>query len=91
MAGTLTDALGGRFASRVNGHPAAAAATVPTDGRAAALRDAIGEAAFGEPALEDPRAALERARAEAADAIADAEGETRRERVLPGPAGTPGT
>ena len=34
--------------------------------------------AFGDTALEDPAAALQRARDEAADAVADAEGETRR-------------
>jgi len=39
---------------------------------------------FDEAALEDPRAALERARAEAADAVADAEGESRRTGIAPG-------
>ena len=40
---------------------------------------------FAEPALEDPRAALDRARAEAAEAVADAEGEARRTGIAPGP------
>ena len=40
--------------------------------------------AFGPTALEDPREALERARAEAAEAVADAEGEARRSGIVPG-------
>src|SRR3954454_3111720 len=47
--------------------------------------DAPAAVDFGEPALEDPRAALERARAEAADAVADAEGEARRTGIVPRP------
>jgi regulator of protease activity HflC (stomatin/prohibitin superfamily) len=46
--------------------------------------DVPGALDFGEAALEDPRAALERARAEAADAVADAEGESRRTGIVPG-------
>jgi len=43
-----------------------------------AADDAANAVDFEEAALEDPRAALERARAEAAVAVADAEGESRR-------------
>jgi regulator of protease activity HflC (stomatin/prohibitin superfamily) len=39
---------------------------------------------FADAALEDPRVALDRARAEAADAVADAEGESRRTGIVPG-------
>jgi regulator of protease activity HflC (stomatin/prohibitin superfamily) len=39
---------------------------------------------FTGAALEDPQAALDRARAEAADAVANAEGESRRTGIVPG-------
>src|SRR4051794_27944612 len=72
-APAIGDVLRNSLGLRENGHALEAA-----DDDAPAAVD------FGEPALEDPRAALERARAEAADAVADAEGESRRSGMVPG-------
>ena len=69
----LSNALRHGLGLRENGH---LAETGADDGPAAVD--------FAEPALEDPRAALERARAEAAEAVADAEGEARRTGIAPG-------
>jgi hypothetical protein len=85
--GALAHAAVGRPAGRANGHRAEA---VGTGGRADSPAG-IGGTTFGDAALEDPRAALERARAEAADAAADADDEPGRHHVLHGPTGTPGS
>ena len=63
----MGDVLRASLGLRENGHVADSGAD-----------DAANAVDFGESALEDPRAALERARAEAAVAVADAEGESRR-------------
>jgi len=63
----IGDALRASLGLRENGHAGETAAD-----------DAANAVDFEEAALEDPRAALERARAEAAVAVADAEGESRR-------------
>jgi regulator of protease activity HflC (stomatin/prohibitin superfamily) len=63
----IGDALRTSLGLRENGHAGEHAAD-----------DAANAVDFEEAALEDPRAALERARAEAAVAVADAEGESRR-------------
>jgi regulator of protease activity HflC (stomatin/prohibitin superfamily) len=75
-ADTLADVLGN--GARENGrHRQALAENAEDDTEAPAPE-------FGERALEDPRIALDRARAEAADAVADAEGESRRSGMVPG-------
>ena len=55
---------------------------------AAATAPDVGTVDFGDAALEDPQVALDRARAEAADAVADAEGETHRPGIVPGGSGS---
>jgi hypothetical protein len=71
--GGLANIIGNGAGDRQNGRHAEDA-----EGPAPALD-------FGDSALEDPRTALDRARAEAADAVADAEGESRRSGgMLPG-------
>ena len=73
----ISDVLRSNLGLRGNGHAADAGA------------DDAPAVDFGEAALEDPRAALERARAEAAEAVADAEGESRRTGIAPGLGGGP--
>ena len=63
----MGDVLRATLGLRENGHVADSGAD-----------DTANAVDFEESALEDPRAALERARAEAAVAVADAEGESRR-------------
>jgi regulator of protease activity HflC (stomatin/prohibitin superfamily) len=79
--GALADVLGNGASARSNGHQA--------DGGS----EPMPPIDFGPAALEDPREALERARAEAAEAVADAEGEARRSGIVPGsaPAALPET
>jgi len=83
FAGTLGNGAGAAPVSG-QGHAEPAPAVTARDGRALDFEDA---------ALEDPQVALDRARAEAADAVADAEGETRRSGTGPGGhgSGTPET
>src|SRR4051794_36247764 len=72
-AAGITDVLRSSLGLRENGHGAEPGAD-----------ESPSAVDFDEAALEDPRAALERARAEAADAVADAEGESRRSGMVPG-------
>jgi regulator of protease activity HflC (stomatin/prohibitin superfamily) len=62
-----------------DGNGFADAVAAPGNGaRRPAAGGAAGDTGLGDTALEDPAAALQRARNEAADAVADAEGESRR-------------
>jgi regulator of protease activity HflC (stomatin/prohibitin superfamily) len=72
----IGSALGGvDLTAALAGQPSEVPGRPATDGVASALADA---------ALEDPQEALRRAHAEAAGAVADAEGEAHRAGVMPG-------
>ncbi len=91
----LTQALGG-IGSALGGldlTPDGARAKQASPARPATTRRSNGAVAgsLSEARLEDPQAALDRARTEAAEAVANAEGETGERRVLSGPAGAPGS